>query len=136
MMLHAPTPSLVPHLCGRCGSRDSDPTWHVRPVTSTLLGDHGQSRRDDPETSHEAALRVRPGSARYVLLEAHLAHPAGLTDEEAAEIAGLALVSEYATRCSELVRAGYLVDTAITRTGASGMSRMVRRITIAGRDAL
>lgn len=99
----------------------------------TLPPDHGQARHRDPKTSKAAASLVRPGSARYQLLEAHLRFPEGLTDEEAAIEAQLPLTSEYATRCSELLRAGLLMDTVMTRPGASGMSRMVRCITPAGR---
>lgn len=100
------------------------------------MEDHGQARRDDPATAQLAALRVRPGSARHALLEAHRTYQDGLTDEEAATIAGLSLASEYATRCAELKRAGYLEDLGKTRRGRSGMARMVRRITRAGVRAL
>ena len=96
------------------------------------MDDHGQARLWDPHTSKIAAALVRPGSARAKLLNVHAAWPSGLTDEEAAGLAGLSLTSEYATRCSELKRAGLLVDTGQTRTGDSGMARMVRRITSAG----
>lgn len=96
--------------------------------------DHGQVRRSDPATSREAARLIRPGSARHALLAAHNGHRDGLTDEEAALIARLSLTSEYATRCSELMRAGLLVDTPMARVGSSGMSRLVRRITLFGRS--
>jgi hypothetical protein len=98
-----------------------------------LLEDHGQARRDDPHTSHAAAHAVHPGSARYRLLVAHYDHPDGLTDEEAADLANLSMRSEYATRCSELSRSGFLEDTVATRRGESGLARIVRRITAAGR---
>jgi len=94
--------------------------------------DHGQARWRDPRTSKDAASMVRPGSARAKLLAAHSWNPKGLTDEEAADVAGLSPRSEYATRCSELLRAGLLEDTHTTRTGSSGMARMVRRITTEG----
>ena len=101
----------------------------------------GRARGTDPTTSHDAARKVRPGSARAALLLAHaraddeaLSHPGriGLTDEEACTAAGLSLASEYATRCSELERAGYLRDTSLVRIGHSGMGRMVRVITDSG----
>lgn len=98
----------------------------------TTLFDHGQARRSDPSTSHEAARKVRTGTAKRKLLEVHARYPNGLTDEEAARLAGLSLTSEYATRCSELMRAGYLVDTEATRLGESGMHRIIRRITDEG----
>lgn len=98
------------------------------------LADHGQARASDPATAQAAARLVRPGSARARLLKAHLEQPDGLTDEEAATLAGLPLTSEYATRCSELMRAGLLVSASFARTGASGMARQVRRTTPLARE--
>jgi hypothetical protein len=106
------------------------------PVSLWDLEERGQARSSDPPTSHAAAFHVRPGSARFALLSAHLDYPAGLTDEEAAVLGGLSLRSEYATRCSELERAGFLEPSTITRTGDSGLPRMVRRITDLGRHAV
>ena len=100
------------------------------------MRDHGQARRTDPDTSQQAALAVRPNTARWFLLSAHAVYPEGLTDEEAASSAGLSLTSEYATRCSELERAGLLVNTDAVRTGDAGMGRMVRRITNEGLEAI
>lgn len=137
--------------CQECGATRNEvsPSLHPRYGMGYCLGcrherlfklheepigaNHGQARRTDPPTSQEAAERIRPKSARWQLLAAHLADPDGLTDEEAADSAGLSLRSEYATRCSELMRAGYLRDTEATRTGASGMKRQVRVITEQGR---
>ena len=100
------------------------------------MDDHGQARHTDPQTSKDAASLVRPGTMRAKLLEAHSWNQKGLTDEEAAEVSGLSLTSEYATRCSELLRAGLLEDAGFTRTGASGMARMVRRITPEGKRVI
>ena len=94
-----------------------------------------KARVTDPVTSHLAAKVVVPkaGGQRGKLLVAHLHHPDGLTDREAASSAGVSLTSEYATRCSELVRYGWLRDTTDTRPDPdSGQARMVRRITEAG----
>jgi len=96
--------------------------------------DRGQARHTDPATSKAAAMTVRTGSAKMALLLAHFRHPDGLTDEEAARVAGLSLTSEYATRCSELMRAGLIESTKVTRIGQAGMAREVRRITQAGMD--
>lgn len=98
--------------------------------------DTGKARRSDPETSHKAAHRVRPGTARYKLLLAHCAYPQGLTDEEAATAAGLSLMSEYATRCSELRDAGFVIDMVAERRGHAGVGRMVRKVTVAGAQAI
>ena len=95
-----------------------------------------KARLTDPVTSHAAARAVLPksGTAKAKLLAAHLAHRDGLTDREAAEIAGLDLRSEYATRCSELVRLGLLEDTDATRPDPDTRTdRMVRRLTALGR---
>lgn len=100
------------------------------------LPDRGQAKGGDPWTAQEAARLVRPGSQRRLLLEAHRENPKGMTDEEAAEAAGISLASEYATRCSELKAARLLVDTGKSREGAAGMQRMIRRITGEGIIAL
>ena len=94
----------------------------------------GQARASDPDTSKIAAqlIRAKATSARVLLLEAHATKGVvmdGLIDEQAAELGGVSLASEYATRCSELVRMGCLVDTGKTRLGRAGAARMVRKIT-------
>ena len=101
-----------------------------------ILEGPGQARRSDPKTSIEAAklITAHAGTARVRLLVAHYDHPNGLTDEEACEYAGLSLASEYATRCSELMRCDLLRDTGDVRNSASGANRMVRRITGYGKD--
>lgn len=93
-------------------------------------------RKTDPQTSAQADLFASNGSisARRRLIEAHAAHPNGLTDEEAALIAGLSMSSEYSTRCSELKRDGILEDTPRTRVGSTGLQRTVRQMTAAGVD--
>jgi len=96
-----------------------------------------KARLTDPETSHRAAKQVAPksGTAKAKLLAAHRANPDGLTDREAAELAGLDLRSEYATRCSELARMGWLTNTATSRPDPDTRTdRMVRRITDLGME--
>lgn len=117
-----------PKSLGGCGKGVA---WVLMPP----VVESGQARHSDPDTSKEAAARVRTGTTKMALLLAHRANPEGLTDEEAASEARLSMVSEYATRCSELMRAGYLEDTTRTRVGSSGMSRLVRVITPAGLEA-
>ena len=91
-------------------------------------------RSSDPETSKKAAQEIglRANSSRFKLLMAHFSERNGLTDEEAAIHAGLPLTSEYATRCSELERAGLIANMPTHRTGSSGQLRVVRRITVKG----
>lgn len=102
-----------------------------------LLSGPGQARTTDPDTSHEAArlIRAKATTARVRLLEAFGTY-GDLTDEEAALYADLPLTSEYATRCSELDRAGMVADTGQRRRGRAGAERMVRTITPMGRYVL
>lgn len=110
------------------------------PVDDGVFEGPGQARRTDPETSHAAAqlVKARATSARVLLLAAFYSErfTDGLTDEEAAEIAGVSLRSEYATRCSELRRGGMIAVTGTTRTGASGASREVSKITALGMSVM
>jgi hypothetical protein len=93
-----------------------------------------KARTSDPSTSKQAAqdISIRVNSSRFKLLMAHYTDRNGLTDEEAATYAGLPLTSEYATRCSELERAGLIASMPTQRTGSSGQLRVVRRITVQG----
>lgn len=103
------------------------------------------SRTTDPATSHAAAreIKVKAGSQRALLLEAFYEAPyrrfydKGMTDEQAMEFAvGVSPNSEYSKRCSELREAGYIEPTGETRTGSSGLQRIVSRITAKGRAAV
>lgn len=118
-------------------SENEGPTlWDIVEKQHEVLMGPGQARRDDPLTSHLAAalIKSKATSARIRLLNAfYIArYTKGLTDEEAADAAGLSLRSEYATRCSELRRGGLLVPTGDTRLGDSGSARIVSSITDAG----
>ena len=64
------------------------------------------------------------------LLVAFTAHPEGLTDEEAATIAGLPIRSCWWKRCSELREAGLIEHTEQMRLGSAGCNQLVSRITI------
>jgi len=96
--------------------------------------DEPKSRKSDLPSSRLAAehIKVRANSTRHKLLMAHYSNRNGYTDEEAATHAGLPLTSEYATRCSELERAGLISNMPEHRTGKSGALRVVRRITQKG----
>lgn len=103
------------------------------------------ARRSDPSTSHTATeqIKVRAGTQRAWLLRAFdrdgFHKRDGLTDEEAMDYASIQWAgsvsehSEYSKRCSELREAGLIEPTGETRKGASGMDRIVSRITAAGR---
>jgi hypothetical protein len=96
----------------------------------------GRARRTDPATSQAAGkdAAYRAGSQKALLLTAFTSHPDGLTDEEAAIIAGVSLTSEYAKRCSELRDAMLIVPRInpatgepLTRVARSGLQRIVCR---------
>lgn len=97
----------------------------------------GRHRIDDPETSVEGAASVayRAGTHKAKLLEVFAAYPNGLTDEEAAEKAGL-LRAGYWKRCGELREDGFISPNGQTRVGEAGVSRMVSVITDAGLSAI
>lgn len=106
------------------------------------------ARSTDPHTSHAAttAIRVKAGTQRHRLLAAFAqdAAEAGLTDEEAADLAdGVPYRSEFAKRCSELRMAGFIelclyagTSSPVTRKGVAGQERIVCQITDAGRAAV
>jgi len=98
----------------------------------------GQARRSDKVTSIEAAklVKAKATTARIRLLLAHSQNPDGLIDEEASQIAGLSPLSEFRTRCSELMRAGCLEDLEDTRLSSQGIPNVVRRITALGSSIL
>ena len=76
-------------------------------------------------------ITAKANTAWVQLMGAHIAHPEGL-NEEAASRCEVSMLSEYATRCSELKRNGLLVDTSITRQGRNGIPRVVRKVTVIG----
>lgn len=130
--------------CAGCGEpmvivdeHDTHPGCDPDFAAGVILDGAGQARASDPPSSKKAARQftVRKGFHRGDLLLAFAASPAGLTDEEACAKAGLPLSSEYATRCSELKRMGLIADTHNTRPGASGVDRVIRRITYDGSRA-
>ena len=95
---------------------------------------NGRHRNPDWVTSVAAAADVayRAGSQKARLLEAFKdAYPVTLTDEEAAERAGISLTSEYSKRCGELRQDGAIVvvrlqnGQPLTRAGKSGIQRIV-----------
>jgi hypothetical protein len=94
----------------------------------------GRHKRPDWSTSVAGANAVayRAGSQKAKLLTAFRdAYPHNLTDEEAAERAGISLSSEFSKRCGELRQDGHIAVVRgedrepITREGASGIPRLV-----------
>lgn len=90
------------------------------------------STQSDRKVDPLQLITAKADSARVQLLGAHVAHPNGLTDEEAASLCEVSMLSEYATRCSELKRDGLLMDTSQTRPGHNGIPRIVRKVTPVG----
>jgi hypothetical protein len=102
-----------------------------------------QARASDPYTSKVAANGVRftARSQSYLLLnsfeQAEVEGRDGLTDEEAMQRQlRVDPSSEYATRCSQLRKAGLIQDTGKDRAGSTGTPRIVSRITGMGRAEL
>lgn len=123
---------------------ETGPAGILRPVVNSnssiipeVLSRPGQARGVDPATSKAAAgmVKAKAGSSRVLLLGAYIGVD-GLTDEEAADRAGVNLLSEYATRISELVRYQMLEQTGAERLGRSGVPRRVCRITDYGRHVM
>jgi hypothetical protein len=83
------------------------------------------ARQTDPWTSHDAAnsMIAAAKGMQAKLLDAYRAHPGGLTDEEAAAAAGLALGAW--KRCSELRTKGLITWTGATRVASSGRHAQV-----------
>ena len=94
-----------------------------------------QARNSDPITSHQAAADLaRVGGQRAELLAAYASYSAGLTDEEAGAISGLAARGAgFWKRCSDLRRAGLIEITGQTRLSSAGKAQQVCMITEAGR---
>jgi hypothetical protein len=102
-----------------------------------LPGSTIPARATDPVTSHKAtkSLGVRAGTQRHHLLRGfRMLGEDGGTDEQAMATvpASVNPMSEYAKRCSELREAGQIEPTGQVRKGASGMERIVSRITERG----
>lgn len=97
------------------------------------------ARKGDPETSNDgiAAVLPRAGSQQLKLLLAYASRPMGLTNEEAAELAGLNTVGTcYWKRCGELLRANLITYVGITRKASTGADQRVHAITEKGQLAL
>jgi hypothetical protein len=97
------------------------------------------SRRSDPGTSHAAA-RSLPNRQTLMALLLRAYRDRGLTDEEAARVAGVDRESGH-KRCSDLRNAGLIEPLmwngkVVTRAGSSGRQQRVCVLTADGRAAL
>lgn len=88
-----------------------------------------RARADGPATSAAAAASLpRMTDSHVLLLHAYWgAGPAGLTDEQAADRAGVPVRSCWWKRCGELRALGVIVETGETRAGGAGRQRIVCR---------
>lgn len=86
-------------------------------------------RDRDPLASHRGADHIAPkrASQRDRLLAVYAEFPEGLTDEEAAEAAGI--VTGAWKRCSELRTLRLIEDTGRTRASRAGVACAVYRLT-------
>lgn len=102
----------------------------------TTFDDLPLFRSTDPKGSQEGAKHIRPraGSQAMQILGVYRAHSIyGLTDEEAAQLAG---VHHGWKRCADLRRLGYIEPTGATRPTIAGVNAMVCRITATGLKVL
>ena len=86
-----------------------------------------RARANGPATSAAAAASLPRITVQHALLlrAYEAAAPCGLTDEEAAEHAGVPVRSCWWKRCGELRALGAIVDTGFTRVGTAGRQRIV-----------
>jgi len=96
-----------------------------------------KARTTDPRTAKWAALANLPlkDTQRREILEIHLDHPAGLTDDECSRFTTIRLNS-LSTRRSELERGGWLEDTGMERKTRQGVFAVVWRVTTKAKLAL
>jgi hypothetical protein len=96
--------------------------------------DGPKARSTDPSTSKEAALRNKPraGTQRAKLLGAIVAAgPRGMTAEEASRDTGIRLNSA-STRMSELIRGGWITESAGGQRRTSGGEKAIVYIAKSG----
>jgi hypothetical protein len=88
-------------------------------------------RSTDPLTSVVAAFANLPlkDTQRRRILEVHMAHPDGLTNDEMDQLGTGIVLQSLNTRVSELHRGGWLEDTGLTRLTRHGIQAVVWRIT-------
>lgn len=89
-------------------------------------------RREDPDTSKDAAVRVRKsaGRLRHLVLVAHQLAPNGLTDDELAERYPEENPPSLGKRRSELAAEGHVRDSGrrrMTRRGSSAIVWVLER---------
>ena len=97
---------------------------------------HQEARTTDPDTSHASAKRpFQRGSQRHRLLTEYSVRPEGLTDEEAASLAGIKAGCPW-KRCSELREMGMIQATGRVRESSMGAMQQVCAITFGGRRML
>lgn len=94
------------------------------------------ARRTDPDTSHEAARRLRPGAMMRRILAAYAVAGPMISDEAVAYCGYNAGAGAW-KRVSDLTGLGYLRFTGDRRLSyRTNRMQMVREITDAGRKAL
>jgi len=88
-------------------------------------------RETDPDTSRKAAFANLPlkGTQRREILDIHLAHPGGLTDDEVHNLTPM-VYDSLTTRRSELAQGGFLADSGLTRKTRNGIEAVVWQVTL------
>ena len=105
----------------------------VNLMARVFVTEQPAARSSDPETAKKAgALHpIKRGTDRALALLCHSRNPYGLTDFELASQMGRQQTSAGKRRL-ELMRAGWIEETSMTRTAPSGSAATVYRITAEG----
>lgn len=106
-----------------------------QPTLFDELDARTHAKRDDPDTSHEAAASLgSKESMQRALLLTYV--DVDRTAEEASDVCGFDEARGGHKRVSDLLGKGFIEDTGARRVGTSGRRRMVCQITDKGRRAL
>lgn len=98
-----------------------------------MRNERGKSRRDHPDTAHEAAEKITgvSGRQRRLVFDLIAASEIGMTDEEMQDASGLSPSSQRPRRV-ELVDGGHIEDSGLRRKTKSGREAIVwvRRLVV------
>ena len=82
-------------------------------------------RRNDPQTSQEAAKSVNTTTMEQIVYEVIAQHPNGCIQDEVLAHLMSYPYSTVTARFKALIEKGYIIDTGLTRPGKSGRKQRV-----------
>ena len=85
-------------------------------------------RRNDPQTSQEAAKSVNTTNMEQIVYDVIAQHPHGCTQDEVLAQLMSYPYSTVTARFKALIDKGYIIDTGLTRPGKSGRKQRVLTI--------